>query len=78
MGEGNSSLVENNNYWSINDLRKEGCLRFLFVPLFLLDDPLSSFSFYNQVGEVVGSAGSEGTARQTNKTMYNGKVWFDG
>lgn len=27
-----------------------------------------------QVGEVVGSAGTEGAARQTNKTMYNGKV----
>lgn len=44
------------------------------MPLFLLDDPLSSFSFYNQVGEVVGSAGTEGAVRQTNKTMYNGKV----
>ena len=27
-----------------------------------------------QVGEVVGSAGTEGAARPTNKTMYSGKV----
>ena len=27
-----------------------------------------------QIGEVVGSAGTEGAARQTQKQMYNGKV----
>ncbi|XP_058944914.2 phospholipase A-2-activating protein [Pocillopora verrucosa] len=30
---------------------------------------------WEKVGEVVGSAGTEGTARQTNKTMYNGKEY---
>lgn len=30
--------------------------------------------FHYQVGEVVGSAGTEGASRQTNKQMYNGKV----
>ncbi|KAJ7334356.1 hypothetical protein OS493_014667 [Desmophyllum pertusum] len=30
---------------------------------------------WDKVGEVVGSAGTEGAARQTNKTMFNGKEY---